>query len=695
MATAASGADQQASYNAYQTEYHRNKRAQAQDIAPIPPVENPERRAAAEDSFELFCRTYFPDEFTMPWSECHLRAADRVETAVGSGGKFAFAMPRGSGKTTICEWAVLWVILTGKCRFVLFIGATEKSAEQRIKDIKKALETNDLLYADFPEAVHPVRCLERSNRRTAGQKFNGEPTGIEWLAKRIVMATVRDQQGQVSPCAGAVIDVCGLTGDIRGAKYKTETGESIRPDLVICDDPQTRESAKSHGQSEDRAKIIAGDIAYLAGPSTPTTVLMPCTVIYQDDLADQMLDREKHPEWRGERHKMVISFPENEELWEEYDEIRRQSLESWGDIRDATAFYVQNRAEMDKGAEVYWPERYFEGEASAIQHAMNKKLEDEDAFYAEYQNEPRQSALSDSELLTADQIAARTTALKRFVVPPETTKLITFIDVQKRLLYYVTMAFAPDFTSWIIDYGSYPDQARSYFTYYQAKPILADVVEATSLEGRLYEGLTNLTGLLLERAYERDDGGIQSTDRILIDANWGESTDVVYQFCRQSPHRSTLLPSHGKFVGASNPPLCAHKVKPGEKLHLHCLTALGDRRYRHAVHDSNYWKSFFHKRLATPAGSRGAMTLFEGKHRMFADHCKAESPVEVEGRGRKVDEWKQRPSEPDNHLFDCAVGCCVGANIEGIVLKETENEQKKGGKKLKLSEIQKQKKRGA
>jgi len=36
-------------------------------------------------------------------------------------------------------------------------------------------------------------------------------------------------------------------------------------------------------------------------------------------------------------------------------------------------------------------------------------------------------------------------------------------------------------------------------------------------------------------------------DRCFIDANWGQATDVVYQFCRQSQFAGVLLPSHGRY----------------------------------------------------------------------------------------------------------------------------------------------------
>ena len=51
--------------------------------------------------------------FYLPWSPDHLRAIEKIEQAVLNGDKFALAMPRGSGKTTLCKIAVLWAASTG------------------------------------------------------------------------------------------------------------------------------------------------------------------------------------------------------------------------------------------------------------------------------------------------------------------------------------------------------------------------------------------------------------------------------------------------------------------------------------------------------------------------------------------------------------------------------------------------------
>jgi hypothetical protein len=60
-------------------------------------------------------------------------------------------------------------------------------------------------------------------------------------------------------------------------------------------------------------------------------------------MADNILNRDKHPEWNGERTKMVYSFPTDEKKWQRYGELRAESLHIHGDIRLATEFYSGDR----------------------------------------------------------------------------------------------------------------------------------------------------------------------------------------------------------------------------------------------------------------------------------------------------------------------------------------------------------------
>jgi len=660
----------------------------AQDIGEIPAVADPERRAAAEASFKVFCETYFPDVFYFAWSPDHLRVVEKIEKAVRTGGLFAMAMPRGSGKTVLCQTAVVWAALTGATPFVCLIAASAERARDLLENIMVWLETNPLLGEDFPEVCYPIRCLERITNRQKGQKHQGEPTRIEWTSDKIVLPTITG-----SRASGVVVSCSGMKGsDIRGQNHARADGRVVRPQLVLVDDPQTTESAWSPSQSQRREAILAGDVLGMAGPGRKIAGLMACTVIRPDDMADRLLDRDKHPEWQGERTKMVYAFPTSEKLWARYAELRNDSLRNDGDGMEATEFYRRNREAMDAGAQVAWPERYNEDELSAVQHAMNLKLRDEAAFFAEYQNEPVVEQVGE-EMLTADEIAGKLSGYERGILPVAAGHLTMFIDVQQKALFWMVTAWEESFTGHVVDYGTWPEQKRPYYTLSDLRMTIARAVPGAGLEGQIFAALERLTAEKLSMAWRREDGAEMRIERCLIDANWGQSTDVVYQFCRQSPFAAALLPSHGKYVGASSVPFSEYKRKRGDRVGLHWRipNIIGKRQVRHALIDANYWKSFVHARMAVAMGDPGCLSLFgrdEDVHRLLADHLTAEYRVRTVAHERMVDEWKLRATRPDNHWLDCLVGCAVAASIQGVSLAGVESRASQPRRRLRLSQLQ-------
>ncbi|MEN6537119.1 MAG: terminase gpA endonuclease subunit [Bryobacteraceae bacterium] len=658
------------------------------DIGELPAVVNPKRKEQAATDFRFFCEAYFPFTFHLAWSPDHLKVIAKIEKAVLHGGLFAMAMPRGSGKTSICECACIWAVHNGHRDFVCLIGSDEGHAMDMLESIKTELDSNDLLLEDFPEVVYPIQCLDGIANRCSGQLYKGERTHIGWTAREVVLPTIPG-----SRASGAIVKVAGITGRIRGMKFKRADGHSVRPSLVVLDDPQTDESARSISQCATRESILAGAVLGLAGPGKKIAGVMPCTVIRPDDMADRILSRDKHPQWQGERTKMVYSFPTNEPLWAKYAEIRADGLRAERGLAEATEFYGRNRDEMDAGAAIAWPVRFNHDELSAVQHAMNLRLQDERAFWAEYQNEPLPEETPQEDELTADQVAAKTNRLQRGDVPVGCNHLTMFVDVQAALLFYVVTAWEDDFTGYVIDYGAYPDQKRGYFTLRDAQPTLSQVAKGAGLEGAIYAGLEELINRCLGREWHRDDGAGMRIERCLIDANWGSSTDVIYQFCRQSAHSALLLPSHGRFVGASSIPFSEYKRKLGDRVGLNWRipNVQGKRAVRHAVFDTNYWKSFVHARLAVAMGDRGCLSLFGDKpdlHRLLAEHITAEYRVKTEGRGRTVDEWKLRVAAVDNHWLDCLVGSAVAASIQGAILPGTDVKAMPKRPRMKLSDLQ-------
>src|SRR5262249_23796599 len=316
-------------------------------------------------------------------------------------------------------------------------------------------------------------------------------------------------------------------------------------------------------------------------------------------------------------------------------------------------------------------------EWSAVQQAMNLKFRNEAAFYAEFQNEPLPVVTVGANELTAEQIANKFNRMKQGEVPIGCNHLTMFVDVQANLLFFVVAAWDDDFTGAVIDYGAFPHQKRPYFALRDARMTLPMLTGQPGLEGAIYKGLERLTVDYLGREWQRDDGAALRIERCLIDANWGASTDVVYQFCRQSAHAAIVMPSHGRFVGASSQPFSEYKWQPGDRVghNWRMPNVQGKRAVRHVVYDTNYWKSFVHARLAVSMGEKGCLAIFGDRpemHRLFAEHLTAEYRVKTEGRGRTVDEWKVRPERGDNHWFDGLVGCAVAASIQGAALFGTE-----------------------
>ena len=677
------------------------------DIGPLPEVVNPGRKAACERNFQLFCESYFPETYSLAWSPDHLKVIEKIETAVLRGGLFALALPRGSGKTTITESAALWSMLYGHREFVVLIGATESAALELLDSLKTELEVNERLAEDFPEVCYPVAQLEGIANRCAGQLCKGERTRITWTSNEIVLPTVEG-----SRASGIIVRVAGITGRIRGMKFKRSDGRSVRPSLVIIDDPQTSESAGSLEQTRKRVRVLAGDILGLAGPGQKISGIMPCTIIRPGDMADIILNRNTHPDWNGEKTRMVYRFPTNMKLWEEYAEIRAEALRTEGNFQKATEFYLANREAMDAGAEVSWEARFNHDEVSALQHAMNLKFQDEAAFMSEYQNDPLPDDTADDSLLSVDEICAKINGLARRRVPLKCDRLTMFVDVQKALLFYVVIAWAEDFTGAVIDYGSWPDQHRHEYSLADANPSIQTLFPKAGFEGALYAALSALTDECLGREWEREDGAVLKIERALVDANWGQSTDVVYQFCRQSSHAGVILPSHGRYVGASSKPMTEYRKQQGDRLGFNWMipNVAGKRAIRHVIYDTNYWKSFIHARLAVPVGDKGSLTLYgriPGAHQLFAEHLTAEYRVKTQGRGRTVDEWKLKPQSHDNHFLDCVAGCAVCGSMLGASLPETLpakldrkpmirlSDKRPGGippnGRLKLSELRRQK----
>ena len=88
----------------------------------------------------------------------------------------------------------------------------------------------------------------------------------------------------------------------------------------------------------------------------------------------------------------------------------------------------------------------------------------------------------------ADEVAGKTNGRQRGKVPVKCEHLTAFIDVGQKVLFYAVAAWESDFTGYVIDYGTYPEQALSYFTTREVERTLRRVHPGQGHGGRGLRG---------------------------------------------------------------------------------------------------------------------------------------------------------------------------------------------------------------
>lgn len=615
-----------------QAEYRRKQMHLNAEIGPLPDVVDPARRDACKLDLKAFCLTYFPELFYLEFGAVHNQLVADIQETILKGSLKAVALPRSSGKTTICQVAILWALLYGHRRFAVLIAAETTRAVQLLQDVRLWLETNELINADFPEAAYPFKALENVPQRARTQTLNEERTRIEISAGKVVFPYVR---GSVSACARMA--ATGLTSStLRGLGATTADGKKIRPDIVLIDDPSTAESARSYEQNNTRERLIKADVLGMAGAGKKIACLITCTVIADDDLASRLLDRKRNPEFKGTRVKLMPSMPDDLDLWRQYNLIRIDD-----DIA-ATEFYKAHREQMDKGAQVSWSARYNCDEVSAIQNAMNIYFRDEKAFLSEYQN----TASSDVEnclKFTPAIVGLARTGQAFFYEEPFVSFRTAFIDCHNDLLYYSICGWSNDFRGQVLAFGSYPEQTAKIYRKADAHPRLMET-DAGYQRG-IIEAIEHVLSFGDIRAIGVDIGFEQSLTRDAL---------------ASSPNWRRVVGVKGAAYGAKAVRQIAdYKPSATRKIGNHWLIDI-DRGRRTMLQDVTFWKTRLYKsivdKLVTINGDDADL-------QQLFNHLQTEHAELVTANNKSVYEWIQRAG--DNHLFDCLTGCMSVASFCG------------------------------
>ncbi len=203
------------------------------------------RRMLAKSSHFWFFSIYLGHYIKYPFAPFHsemfaLTENDDTRLAV----LVAF---RGSGKSTLITLSYpIWAIIgSQQKKFILILGQTQAQAKLHLANIKRELESNDLLKAD----IGPF-----------------EEISDEWGSNSIVISKY-----------GARITVASTEQSIRGLRHGQH-----RPDLVICDDVEDLNSVKTREGRDKTFQWLVGEVLPIGDQDTKIVIVG--NLLHEDSL---------------------------------------------------------------------------------------------------------------------------------------------------------------------------------------------------------------------------------------------------------------------------------------------------------------------------------------------------------------------------------------------------------------------------
>lgn len=637
----------------------RDQRSEAARIV-IPDVVDPQRRERCLADPELFLKTYFEKRYKRPFGKHHHQMIDTITNRAKYGGRQAVAAPRGCGKSELVKGMLVFLVFAELVRFPLPVASTTPHAGKLYADFRKKIATSELLAEDFPEVCWPVRDLEGAPLRAHKQHVDGQLTQIVWKATELSLPYVPD-----SPFGGVKMLYYGLDAAFRGLNL-----DGQRPDFVLVDDPETRESAKSIAQCEDRERILDQDIAGLAGEDENLAVVVLTTIQNRTCLSFKLTDRDPEtgkPAWNGLRFGMIEKWPDTVDdptdesklgLWSQYISIRHKD-QAEGDEHglDAIQFYLDNRTEMDAGVEMltdhFTPQYLDDGTQlthSALQVAFNKIADTNLAAYrTEYQNDPEKGDEIERISLTSAKVQSRLSGLEQRELPADTKFRTLGVDLGKYASHWCEIAWEDRCVGSIVDYGVI-----------ETHGLMKDSGQR-AIENALVDALDSWS----------DSDRVRTADLILIDSgNW---RDAAYEVCRRNG--KPFFPAKGTDPERFRMPRRSATTVPFLECYARFQTE--ERVWLYTV-QGEFWKQWLQERFLArtrdETGDRlsGSMAVFDHggdvkRHLSFAHHMVSEEERWIPKEGKELQRsWFVKSR--NNHWLDAAALGCAAAGTLGVRL---------------------------
>lgn len=649
------------------------KTALGQEIGPLSSISDPERRERGRLSLITFAETYFKPTFYIPWAPYQVSMLDAFQSVVLDGGRVCKAVRRGGLKSTCARVATIWAVLYGHRIFPVLVGASDSKANEHRENFFAMMASSPALVDDFPEIL-PLLLKWRQPKR----QFR--------LDGRMLSVHPKDERGRIifpdiegaDSCEAHVAPYSVNATDVSGLSFVNRNGVTIRPDLLIFDDVQTPQSALSPSMTQKREERITKTFCGLVGLGEKLAAIMVCTVREADDLTQRFLSRKKHPDWSGERYPSVIDMPDRMDLWQVYAVKLTQGKQPADGKEAAQLFYLQNRSEMDAGGKVAWEYDKLPDEISALQSLMTIRFTDSTYFSCEIQQEGTPVVNTSGVKLDAQTLLTRLSHIKRGIVPDSASYLTAFVDSSDQVLWWMVCAWTKEFSGWIVDYGTWPDQGRPVFYKNDLVTTISDLLPGAAWEEQFTLAHTQLEKRLT-MPWLDESAGERNLDLIIKDWSDGGHKKRIAAQIQASVNKTRIRPSKGFAPKPNRKPV--HDW--GDNLRdRHTSSYWLERRSENPIHllyDTNIWKTNAARRLLTTAAAPSSVLLpgsDERANRLLTEHLTAEQPKSIVYDGASGIAWEAIPNR-NNDWFDCYVGCNVGASMLGCVLAGEKGETKR------------------
>lgn len=309
------------------------------------------RKKPSGKSLYTFAKMYLPHYFKVKPSSAHKEVYELLEKIMKDRNKrVAIAAPRGFAKSTLISlFYIIYAICYQKEKFIVILSDTADQAIQILDNVKKELTENEKFKIDFPEV------FERE----------GKPKPPRWT------------KSQIETLNGIKIHALGRGQKIRGTKYGKD-----RPTLVIADDIETSDNVVSEISMEKLKEWFTKSVL-MAGDENTNFIFMG-TLYHPLCLLNEYLSPDYNREWIKKVYKVIRTEAKNLHLWAKWSEIynNRQDFEGRYGQDAARAFYEANKAAMDEGIELLWPEKWGYYDLAVLRE------ENHLSFSCELQNEP-------------------------------------------------------------------------------------------------------------------------------------------------------------------------------------------------------------------------------------------------------------------------------------------------------------------